>query len=139
MIQVMLEVRKIVNFAAVLRKLSATILLLAFVAQTFSAPFIRLDYYFNQADYAKSCVNKSRPKMHCNGQCQVMKKIQQEEKKDQEQAERKMGSKVEVLSSLSFFVLGIGAFFQRVSNHYFVGNDNNEIEMPRSVFHPPTN
>jgi hypothetical protein len=121
------------------KQLTATILLLAFVAQTFSAPFIRLDYYFNQADYAKNCVNKKRPKMHCNGQCQVMKKIQEEEKKDQEQAERKMGSKLEVLSSRSFYTNNITqGFSEPISIAYFVGNDDTEIKMPRSFFHPPS-
>lgn len=124
-------------FVQMLKRFTAIILLLAFVAQTFSAPFIRLDYYFNQADYAKNCVNKNRPKMHCNGQCQVMKKIQEEEKKQQQTDERKMASKVEVLSSRSFFTtVGIN-FSAPIFISYFSGNDGDEVKMPRSVFHPP--
>ena len=120
------------------KRIAATILLLAFVVQTFSAPFIRLDYYFNQADYAKNCVNKSRPKMHCNGQCQVMKKIREEEKKQQQQEERKMGSKVEVVSSKSFFATTVTIFSEPIASGYFISNDNTEIKFPRFVFHPPS-
>ncbi|MFT3909223.1 MAG: hypothetical protein QM737_07320 [Ferruginibacter sp.] len=120
------------------KRIAATILLLVFVVQTFSAPFIRLDYYFNQADYAKNCVNKARPKMHCNGKCQVMKKILEEEKKQQQQEERKMGTKVEVVSSKTFFAKITSVFSERMVSTYFIKNDNKEIKFPRSIFHPPS-
>ncbi len=91
-------------FAAMFKKITATILLLAFVSQTFAGPFVMLDYYLNTAAYAKNCINKARLKMHCNGKCQAMKKIQEEEKKQQQDAERKAEGKMQqVLSSKSFF------------------------------------
>jgi len=61
-------------FAAMFKQLTAILLLLAFSAQTFSSPFILLDYYVNTAAYARKCVNKAKPKLQCNGKCQVMKK-----------------------------------------------------------------
>ena len=128
-----------ITFAPMFKKLTATVLLLAFVVQTFSAPFIRLDYYFNQADYAKNCINKNRPKLHCNGHCQVMKKIQEEEKKEQNDQERKMGSKVEVLSSKSFYsIVNTALFYTIIAKTYFTGKVISETQMPRSVFHPPS-
>jgi len=90
-------------FASMFKKITASILLLAFVSQTFAGPFIMLDYFMNTAAYAKNCINKARPKLHCNGKCQAMKKIQEEEKKEQQQAEEKAASKVQVLSSRSSF------------------------------------
>ncbi len=90
-------------FAPMFKKITATILLLAFVSQTFAGPFIMLDYFMNKAAYAKNCINKARPKMHCNGKCQAMKKIQEEEKKEQQNEERKADAKTPVLSSKSFF------------------------------------
>lgn len=94
---------KALIFASMFKKITATILLLAFVSQTFAGPFVMLDYFMNTAAYAKNCINKTRPKMHCNGKCQAMKKIQEEEKKEQQNAERKAEAKVQVLSSRSFF------------------------------------
>jgi len=124
-------------FAAMFRKITATVLLMAFVAQTFSAPFIRLDYFFNQADYARNCVNKARPMLHCNGKCQVMKKIKEEEKKEQESQERKMGSKVEVLSSRSFYSVLSEQPSVAIAHHYSTINDGTIIHRARAVFHPP--
>jgi len=85
------------------RKITATILLMAFVCQTFASPFILLDYFVNTAAYTKNCINKAKPKLLCKGRCQMKKKIQEEEKKEQQNSERKAEVKVQVLSSKSFF------------------------------------
>ena len=42
---------------------------------------ILLDYYANHSAYAKDCENKTRPMMHCNGKCHMIKKMQQEKRK----------------------------------------------------------
>jgi len=75
MISLIKRLYKLPIFTAMFKKITATILLLAFVSQTFAGPFIMLDYFVNTAAYAKNCINKARPKMHCNGKCQAMKKI----------------------------------------------------------------
>lgn len=121
-----------------LKRIAAAILLMAFVVQTFSAPFIRLDYFFNQADYAKNCVNKARPKMHCNGRCQVMKKILAEEKEKQQADERKMGSKLEVISSKSFFTSTIAIVSVQLQNTFYIIDDKSSFDISHAVFHPPT-
>jgi hypothetical protein len=72
------------------RRLTAFIFIAAFLAQTFSRSFIIADYYADTAKYARNCVNKAKPKMNCNGKCQMMKKLQEEEKKDQENPDRKL-------------------------------------------------
>lgn len=75
-----------------------------FFAQTFSNAIIMADYYVNTKVFAQNCENKDKPWMHCNGKCQVRKKIQQEDRKDQENPERRAENKNElVLSSKSFF------------------------------------
>ena len=79
-----------------LKQLTAAILLLAFTASIFCRTVIVLDYYANTAAYAKACVNKARRAMHCNGKCQMMKKLEQEEKNDQENLERKAANKNEI-------------------------------------------
>jgi hypothetical protein len=118
------------------KKITATILLLAFVSQTFAGPFIMLDYFVNTASYAKNCVNKAKPKMHCNGKCQAMKKIQEEEKKDQQNAEEKAASKLQVLSSRSFFSLLIipAISSNKILFHTF---SDSPVDRNLSVFHPP--
>jgi hypothetical protein len=85
------------------RQIAAIFLFVAFIAQTFNGGFVMLNYYTNTAAFAKNCVNKTKPKMHCNGKCQMMKKLQEEEKKEQQLPERKFENKIEVLSFNSFF------------------------------------
>lgn len=119
------------------KKITATILLLAFVSQTFAGPFVMLDYYLNTAAYAKNCINKARPKMHCNGKCQAMKKIQEEEKKEQQSAERKAEGKFQqVLSSKSFFctVSLAGAV---TAKKYPLFNNKHTYQRSLAIFHPP--
>jgi hypothetical protein len=85
------------------KQVTAAILLLAFMTSSFCNAVIVLDYYTNTAAFAKNCENKALPKMHCNGKCQMMKKLKQEEKKDQNNPERKAENKNEIVSSKSFF------------------------------------
>ena len=37
------------------------------------------DYMVNLEAYKKACVNKARPMMHCNGKCQMFKKMKKQE------------------------------------------------------------
>jgi hypothetical protein len=79
------------------------ILLAAVLCQSLNRVFIVINYYTNTASFAKNCVNKAMPMMHCNGKCQMMKKLQQEDKKDNKDPLRKAENRDEVISSKSFF------------------------------------
>lgn len=71
--------------------------MIAFFAQTFSKGLIVANYYTNTQAYAKNCINKAKPKMHCNGKCQMMKKLKQEENKDSQNPDRKNEVKTDLL------------------------------------------
>lgn len=59
------------------------ILILLVFAQTFSKWFVVLEYDLNKGFISKNlCINKARPKLHCNGKCQMMKKLAEEEKQN---------------------------------------------------------
>jgi cell shape-determining protein MreC len=119
-----------------LQQFGALLIMLAFLAQTFSKSFIVADYYMNTGSFAKNCVNKAKPKMHCNGKCQMMKKLKEQEKKEQQAPERKAELKVDVLSSKSFFTtLNVPVIMERI----VFGDlpDRSTVKMPRSIFHPP--
>lgn len=60
------------------------LLLLAMAVGALSGNRCLFDYYTNQAAYLRKCENKNRPQLHCNGRCQLMKKMQQKEKQQQE-------------------------------------------------------
>ncbi|RXK80759.1 hypothetical protein [Filimonas effusa] len=118
-----------------MRQLLAIFLFTAFLAQTFSKAFVVVDYYANTAAFAQNCVNKSRPSMHCNGKCQMMKKMEQQQKKDAEN-ERKAGPKLEVISSKAFFA-SVSFYATGTAASFFTYNDNAVFDRAISVFHPP--
>ena len=78
------------------RQVAAILLLIAFGLHTFQITAIVFDYYANTESFAKRCINKLRPSMHCNGKCLLMKKLKEEEKKDQQAPERKMENKIDL-------------------------------------------
>ena len=122
-----------------LKQITAAVLFLAFFAGSFSKLLIVADYFVNTSSYAKDCINKARPKMHCNGKCQMMMKLKAEEKKESENTEKKSNLQNEVISSKSFFTNTIG-FTEQVlyTTTTSIFNDNNTVSMPRAFFHPPS-
>jgi len=77
-------------------------MILTFTSSIFCQTVILLDYYANKTAYAQNCINKARPTMHCNGKCQMMKKLEQEEKNSRDNQEGKADSKTELIFADSF-------------------------------------
>src|SRR6187399_65389 len=89
-----------------LNQLTAFVFLLSFALQTFSKALIVVGYFANNSAYAQNCENKAKPKMHCSGKCQMLKKLHSEEKKDDQYPQRRAENKDETtLSSKSFFCI----------------------------------
>ena len=86
------------------RRIPVLVLMLALLMQTLNRGCIVWSYYINTAAYAKNCENKAKPKLHCNGKCQMMKKMRQEENKEKQNPERRTNTD-EVISSKSFFLV----------------------------------
>lgn len=91
----------------------------------------------NTAAYAKNCINKSRPKLRCNGQCQAMKKIEAQQKKDQQDSERKYENKEKVFSFDAFYTLVAPGQIGLVNKTYTNLDEKATSSMARSCFHPP--
>ena len=119
-----------------LRYLTTIFLLTAFAAQTFQQGFTVLDYYINTTSFAKNCENKARPILHCNGKCQMMKKLKEEEKKDQQIPERKLDNKTEVVYFKSCYP-SLFSFHSATSIFHLAANTGKEIKRPRSLLRPP--
>lgn len=76
--------------------------------------------------------------MHCNGKCQLMKKIEEQEKKEQGQPpELKYAGKVDVLSSKSSFLLAFQVLLSESKKRFFVFNTAEITGQSFSIFHPP--
>lgn len=119
-----------------LKQITAILFFAAFIGQTFNKPFIIVDYYANNEAYLKACINKARPKMQCNGKCQMMKKLQEEEKKEQQLPGARPDTKTEIFSGDNFTYtietpsVIIKKIFQDYIRQILPASNN-------SIFHPP--
>ncbi len=119
-----------------LKQFIAFLFLIAFATQTFGQAITVANFYLNQNYIAKNlCINRDKPQMKCCGKCQLSKKLNQQEKQDQQSPERK-DSKNQVLSSKSFFPDFIAIISSSTISfkgyRYFDGS-----KLPLCVFHPP--
>ncbi|MGC4035414.1 MAG: hypothetical protein QM764_05585 [Chitinophagaceae bacterium] len=120
-----------------MKKIVAFLLLATFTAQSFNNTFIVFSFYINQKKIAATlCENRYRPMLHCDGNCQLAKKIKQEESKNNQNPERKLENKNEIFSSPSFFDNNsLLVFHYKLQYRHFSAN-----ESPGSlaaIFHPP--
>lgn len=119
--------------------IAVPILILLIMSQTFSRWCVVMSFKMNQDFIAKNlCENRYRPKMNCNGNCILMKKLKQQEKQEQNApADLKLELSTVIISSHTFFTVSLADFSKIVPHTYFSHSDNREIRMPRSFFHPP--
>ena len=127
----------LLHFNHMLRQIAVIFLLAAFMGQTFNKSLLFMSYYANPAAFAKNCVNKARPMMHCNGKCQMMKKLQQEEQQEKQDTERKADNKSETLSSKSFFVMPSPATGSEIKRTFAPFAAHKPVDMADDLFHPP--
>jgi hypothetical protein len=120
-----------------LRQLITILFLAAFFMQTFSKVLMVADYYTNTATYAKNCENKLRLMLHCNGQCQLAKKLQKEAQKDEQNQERKAEKKSEIFSSQSIICYYPPVIGEISSIYLSAATLGKPIDRPASIFHPP--
>src|SRR3954451_9506181 len=121
-----------------LKPVITIIFLLSFALQTFSTAMIIVDYFSNTASYARNCENKANTHLHCNGKCQMMKKLQHEEQKDQQNSERKGENKNETILYLQTSFASIVPSIQDQSAIFYTRiSTSKPLKMPRAVFHPP--
>jgi hypothetical protein len=119
-----------------LARIITILLLLAFTLQSFQKALILTDYSVNRKAYEKNCINKSRPRLKCHGRCQMMKKMQQEEKKDAQAPDHKSGKSFDQYCSsqgyqIPFFIL---TDFSVPSILACIGTP---VKMPRHLLRPP--
>jgi hypothetical protein len=113
-------------------------MIISFSAQMLGGFVVEIDYYLRTAEYAKNCVNKSRPMMHCNGKCQMAKKMMQEERKDQQAPERKSVNRNDItLSSKSFFAALVVPYEFETSLKFYSSSNSTSVSRSLDIFHPP--
>jgi hypothetical protein len=108
--------------------------LFVFALQSFNKVVIILDYYTNTSSFAKNCENKNKPAMHCNGKCQMMKKIKEAEKKEQHKNDKKQTNSDWTFRNTNYIIVPVS--FQKQPNKqiYLVPS---LADPSYGIFHPP--
>lgn len=116
------------------------ILMMLILAQAFSKWLVVAEYKMNRDFIAQNlCINKARPKMHCNGKCQMMKKLAEEEK--QNSSNNTNNSSKEKVQQLLFWDEMNKPTYPLLTFTTFSYNEAFPIRYPDSptppIFHPP--
>lgn len=74
--------------------------------------------------------------MHCNGKCQMMKKLKEEENKEKQNAEHKADGKIEIIADQTCFA-GVEQIQLSFSQTFFTRNNNLVKDIAADFFHPP--
>ena len=96
-----------------------------------------VEYYANTSAFAKNCENKAKPAMHCNGKCQMMKKIKAAESKEQQMPERKMENKIELFSCSSSNYHFENIFSEITAQIVVIEKNHSLTDISLSLFRPP--
>lgn len=108
----------------------------ALFLQSFSRTLVMADYLVNLEAYKEKCINKVRPKLNCNGKCQLYKKINQQDQNKDLQAP---------IYNQTDFVLSSKTFFPSLLLHAVEQNRSFPLYACQfeasnfidSIFHPP--
>jgi len=99
-----------------------------------------LSFQLNRNYIAKNlCENRYRPILNCNGNCVLMKKLKQEERKEQnEPGSVKLEIGSVVLSSKSFFATEIAPVIVPSISCQAAGDPGKPVDRAFTIFHPPS-
>lgn len=111
---------------------------LALIAQSFSRSLILADYMMNLETYKRNCVNKSKPMLHCNGKCQMLKKIKKQDGENSANVPAPKFNNLEVVLYSKTYFLSLDIVVEDNKKCYFSFNTAFSSYYSGSVFHPPT-
>jgi hypothetical protein len=117
-----------------LRKIITSILLCCLLVQTMNQALVVVDYYANTESFAKDCINKARPQLLCNGKCQMMKKMEEQEK----QANEALQKKVTLFEySVPSERCELHNFPTALIRTFYTFKAAKPVRIPSDFFHPP--
>lgn len=96
-------------------------------------------YQLNQKHItAQYCINKNKPKLHCNGRCYLMKQLKKTEQNEQKNTSN---SKYENISAIAYLVpekIYFNTAFAIETVHHFAHYQHIiSLKGKRDIFHPP--
>jgi hypothetical protein len=112
--------------------------LLVWLCQLSGRYFIMFEFYLNQSYIAKNlCINRNNPQMHCNGHCQMKKKLSEEDKQNQENPERRVENKSEQFVPCTAIADIQPVCVTVFHDHHTPQTIGSPIDLSYTIFHPP--
>ena len=91
----------------------------------------------NLEAYKKACVNKTKPMMHCNGKCQMLKKLKKQEGDNGANTPAPKFNQIEVVLSSKSFFPSLNVISTNNITSFYTCNDDFSSNYLGSIFHPP--
>jgi len=119
-------------------KLFALILAFAMLSQSLSVVLVTAGFYANRDFIAKNqCENRFIPDSPCKGQCVLMKKLKDQQEKEQQQPELKL-KEIILFSQVSENVdAGVRTGFDHIVRYHPQPEAHYLFQMAQTIFHPP--
>ena len=119
--------------------ISASILLIALLAQTCSRYLVILNYEMNKDYIAKNlCENRNKPCCCCHGKCFLKKQLAKADKEQSPSSDNSQKDRNEVLFFAEEKTTSAVKFFETIKRNYFLLNNSfSPQNLYGSVFHPP--
>lgn len=121
------------------KQLITIFLMLVWLCQLSDRYFVMFEFYINQEYVARNlCVNKDKPQLQCNGQCHLEKQLDEEEKREQNNPERRTDNKNEIVYDGSSCITVITPAYTTLSvTHNNPDCIGTPIDQSQTIFHPP--
>lgn len=120
-----------------MKTIIAYLLFVAFSIQLAGNLITVAAFELNRDFIAKNlCINRDKPKSHCNGKCHLMKELKKEEKKNDSSGNSLKGKNetIQFFESTIEKLLVIESPFKVINFFYF---ENKTLNYCTSIFHPP--
>lgn len=128
---------KVLAYSVLYRKTAVSVLLIAFILQSFSQVLIMGDYFINMQNYVAQCINKDKPEMHCNGQCRMAEKMQKENNNDKNNPQTNIEiSVVYFVADFSSPAISAPVSFS-TEKKFPVFQESATFQQPQDIFRPP--
>jgi hypothetical protein len=101
---------------------------------------VYVSFKLNQDFISKTlCINRAKPKLHCNGKCQLMKKLKQVEKEEQKQLPQGLKEKLEVIYIQEITNFKFSTDFDATEEKLKYNHTNSQVysKYHLDIFHPP--
>ncbi|UKJ08779.1 hypothetical protein [Solitalea lacus] len=121
-----------------MKKLLSIVLMMAILLQTFSNLVIVSSYEVNKGFISTYlCENKDKPKLHCNGQCYLMKKLKKAAQEEEQQANNSLREKFEMNQFIQIVQDNFidNSYIELKHIHFFLQKEPYSTSFP--IFHPP--